>query len=465
MSPQIEAALIAGIVSLISLGGTVVVALKGFQAAKSTTKETLEAQREQLERTLEEQHVRTLNDRFATAAEKLGNDKPPPVRLAGVYAMAGLADDWDDNRQACIDVLCGYLRMPYARDPGEGEARLGFLADREVRHTVIRVITDHLRESAKKSWRGRDFDFTNVVFDGGDFSQARFSGGMVRFGGAEFTGGTVDFHSAEFTGGTVDFHSAEFTGGTVDFHSAKFTGATVDFHGAEFTGGTVDFSSAEFSGGRVDFSYAGFSGSTVEFGSSKFTGAGVSFGGAEFFRGRVSLTLAEFFRGRVGFRSARFSGGTVDFGFAKFSGATVGFRFAEFTDGTADFGNAEFTDGTVDFGNAKFSGATVDFGRAKFTGATVDFGNAKFTGATVDFRLVSAWLHPPQFDWDVDAVPPEGVMRPTESGDTPKLAAGVGGALDRFVISSGHSWAATLPRRDARSAGWVEVAGRGLLAN
>ena len=441
MSPQIEAALIAGIVSLISLGGTVVVALKGFQAAKSTTKETLEAQREQLERTLEEQHVRTLNDRFATAAEKLGNDKPPPVRLAGVYAMAGLADDWDDNRQACIDVLCGYLRMPYARDPGEGEARLGFLADREVRHTVIRVITDHLRESAKKSWRGRDFDFTNVVFDGGDFSQARFSGGMVRFGGAEFTGGTVDFHSA------------------------KFTGATVDFHGAEFTSGTVDFSSTEFSGGRVDFSYAGFSGSTVEFGSSKFTGAGVSFGGAEFFRGRVSLTLAEFFRGRVGFRSARFSGGTVDFGFAKFSGATVGFRFAEFTDGTADFGNAEFTDGTVDFGNAKFSGATVDFGRAKFTGATVDFGNAKFTGATVDFRLVSAWLHPPQFDWDVDAVPPEGVMRPTESGDTPKLAAGVGGALDRFVISSGHSWAATLPRRDARSAGWVEVAGRGLLAN
>src|SRR6266568_4230172 len=361
MSPQIEAALIAGIVSLISLGGTVVVALKGFQAAKSTTKETLEAQREQLERTLEEQHVRTLNDRFATAAEKLGNDKPPPVRLAGVYAMAGLADDWDDNRQACIDVLCGYLRMPYARDPGEGEARLGFLADREVRHTVIRVITDHLRESAKKSWRGRDFDFTNVVFDGGDFSQARFSGGMVRFGGAEFTGGTVDFHSAEFTGGTVDFHSAEFTGGTVDFHSAKFTGATVDFHGAEFTSGTADFSSTEFSGGRVDCSNA------------------------------------EFFRGRVGFRSARFSGGTVDFGFAKFSGATVGFRFAEFTDGTADFGNAEFT------------------------------------GATVDFRLVSAWLHPPQFDWDVDAVPPEGVMRPTESGDTPKLAAGVGGALDRFV--------------------------------
>jgi hypothetical protein len=24
--------------------------------------------------------------------------------------MAGLADDWKQNRQTCVDVLCGYLR-------------------------------------------------------------------------------------------------------------------------------------------------------------------------------------------------------------------------------------------------------------------------------------------------------------------------------------------------------------------
>ena len=86
MSPQIEAALIAGVVSLISLGGTVVVAAIGFRTTRSVTGSTLA-----------EQHLRTLNERFATAAEKLGNDKPPTVRLAGVYAMAGLADDWEDN--------------------------------------------------------------------------------------------------------------------------------------------------------------------------------------------------------------------------------------------------------------------------------------------------------------------------------------------------------------------------------
>jgi uncharacterized membrane-anchored protein YhcB (DUF1043 family) len=130
MNPQVEAALIAGIVSL---GGTVAVAVFGFRTTKTVTEKAVQAghedtretlteqrkqldktfaeQREQLGNTLAEQHIRTLNERFATAAEKLGGDKPPAVRLAGVYAMAGLADDWEANRQVCIDVLCGYLRI------------------------------------------------------------------------------------------------------------------------------------------------------------------------------------------------------------------------------------------------------------------------------------------------------------------------------------------------------------------
>ena len=34
--------------------------------------------------------------------------QPAAVRLAGMYAMAGLADDWKENRQTCVDVLCAY---------------------------------------------------------------------------------------------------------------------------------------------------------------------------------------------------------------------------------------------------------------------------------------------------------------------------------------------------------------------
>src|SRR6185437_8749040 len=108
----------------------------------------------------------------------------PAVRLAGVYAMAGLADDWPENRQTCVDVLYGYLRMPYEPDPGDeapGPQRLAFRTSRQVRHTVIRIITAHLKPDAALSWQDLKLDFTGVVFDGGDFRSAEFSGGEVSF--------------------------------------------------------------------------------------------------------------------------------------------------------------------------------------------------------------------------------------------------------------------------------------------
>jgi mRNA interferase MazF len=67
---------------------------KAFVEQREQLNETLKAQSEQLERTLGEQRIRMLNERFTTAAEQLGSDKPA-LRLAGVYAMAGLADDWE----------------------------------------------------------------------------------------------------------------------------------------------------------------------------------------------------------------------------------------------------------------------------------------------------------------------------------------------------------------------------------
>ena len=255
--------------SLISLGGTVLVAIIGFRTTRSVTGSTLAEQRD-----------RTLNERFATAADRLGSDKPPAVRLAGVYAMAGLADDWPENRQTCVDILCAYLRLPYDPDPGDDaapEERAAYRANREVRHTIIRLIARAICDpDAAVSWQGLNLDFTGVVFDGGDFTGAgspadgqlrgaEFSGGTVNFSGAEFSGGTVNFSGAEFSGGTVSFGGAEFSGGTVSFDGAKFSGGTVDFSGAKFSGGTVSFTGAEFSGGTVDFDGAEFSGGTVDF--------------------------------------------------------------------------------------------------------------------------------------------------------------------------------------------------------
>ena len=385
MSPQVAAAIIAASVGVLTVIATVAVQISGRRATSRDTQKALEEQRKQLDRTLAEQRTRTLNERFATAAGQMGDDKPPAVRLAGVYAMAGLADDWPENRQTCVDVLCGYLRMPYEPDLGQdapGPERLLFRASREVRHTVIRVITAHLKENATVSWQRLNFDFTGVVFDGGDFVGARFSGGEVYFYGAEFSGGMVDFQDAEFSGGRVTFYAAKFSGGEVSFNGAKFSGGEVSFMTAKFSAGKVRFSDAEFSGGTVVFNLAKFS-SEVDF-------RGVSFSG-----GTVHFSVE--FSGEVDFSDALFCGGTVHFIGAEFSG-------------TVDLTNAHFFAGEVDFTGAKFFSGKVDFSRALFSGGTVDFRDAEFSGGELDFGGVSDWSCPPAFPWT--GIPPAGVVLP-----------------------------------------------------
>jgi hypothetical protein len=181
--------------------------------------------------------------------------------------MAGLADDWPENRQICVDVLCAYLRMPYQPDPG-GEAtepeQLAFRTSREVRHTVIRVITAHLKDDAAVSWQGLNFDFWGVVFDGGNFRNAKFSGGRVDFYGAEFLDSTIDFDNAEFSGGLVSFNGEVFGGGIVSFGYAEFSGGTIEL-GVVLSDGVCNFRRAEFSGSKIDFGGAEFSGSEVDF--------------------------------------------------------------------------------------------------------------------------------------------------------------------------------------------------------
>lgn len=329
---------------------------------------TLAEQNQQLDRTLAEQRARTLNERFATAAGQLGDDKPAAVQVAGVYAMAGLADDWPENRQTCVDVLCGYLRMPYAPDRGEVApqgARFAFQARREVRHTAIRVIAAHLRDDVgKESWQGLNFDFTGVVFDGGDFSGIRVPSGTVSFRDAQFVGGRVDFDGAQFSGGAVDFSRAEFSGGIVAFTSTQFSGGAVDFIDTRFSGGAIDFSAARFRRGTVDFIGAYFLGGHINFGGARFTGSEVSF------------------------LSARFRGSQVGFGYVWFSGGVVGFIDGE------------------------FSGGHVGFRRAHFSGSTVSFSEAEFTGGAVNFSEPEDWSHPPVFPWT--GKPPPGVKLPAE---------------------------------------------------
>jgi hypothetical protein len=95
MDPTVVAVWIAAGVSVLTLVGTLAAQYFGYHAATRAAEQTagdqrrqmertFAAQNQQLDRTLNEQRTRTWNERFATAAEQLGSDKPPEVRLAGV---------------------------------------------------------------------------------------------------------------------------------------------------------------------------------------------------------------------------------------------------------------------------------------------------------------------------------------------------------------------------------------------
>ncbi|MFF6979395.1 pentapeptide repeat-containing protein [Streptomyces sp. NPDC008343] len=326
--------------------------------------------------------TRLHTERFTAAVAQLG-DVSAAVRLGGVHALAGLADDAPTRglRQTCIDVLCAYLRLPHAVEADlatdNAQARHAFVALREVRHTIIRLIRDHLRlhPDHPHSWQGHDFDLTEVTFDGGDLSDVNFSGGTVDFSRATFASGEVDLSGARFSGALVKFIRTTFTGGEVHFNRASFSEGMIPFYGATFSDGVVDFSEAIFSGGLVDFSDVGFSGGLVHF-------SGVAFAG-----------------GLVHFTEARFSGGEVVFHKAEFSGGEVHFSTAEFSGGTVYFDGATFVRGTIPFNGALFSGGTVHFDRSEFSDATISFNTAEFSGSRVDFS-------------NAMGIPPLGLVRP-----------------------------------------------------
>ncbi|GAA3797129.1 hypothetical protein GCM10022403_033820 [Streptomyces coacervatus] len=402
------------------IGGGIAV-LAAWLSAKQLRQSAKEA--------LDHERVRLLNERFATAASLLGHEEPA-CRLAGVHAMAGLADDWDKRRQTCIDVLCAYLRMPYPAEPAEtapSEERLTWQADREVRHTVIRIIRDHLQEEVTgfgTSWEGHDFDFSGAVFDGGNFTGARFAKGKVSFVRAHFTGGQVSFDDAHFSGGEVSFERAHFTGGQVSFDDAHFSGGEVSFERAHFTGGRVFFRSARFTGATVMFSCASFAGGEVWFSEGRFA------------RGEVSFEGADFTGAEVRFFHARFTGASVFFGtdaansdrphvLTTLYRGELFFDDAHFTDGEVSFAETRFNGTRVSFAGVHFTGASVSFRKAVFTGkervyfdrarfinSDISFAGVSFSGGVVDFRSNAAWTHRPTFDAGVLDAPPAGLLLP-----------------------------------------------------
>jgi hypothetical protein len=85
---QLVFASVAGAGALVAL----VVAYRRQRVAEVATAED----KDRWKATAAHDRTRGFNERFTAIATQLGDDKPA-VRLAGVHAMAGLADDWTEN--------------------------------------------------------------------------------------------------------------------------------------------------------------------------------------------------------------------------------------------------------------------------------------------------------------------------------------------------------------------------------
>ncbi len=202
--------------------------------------------------------------RLLSAVEQLGSESPQ-VRIAGVYALADVADTYRGNyKQRVVDILCGYLRTKrgeWETDPNleekneDSETELRYISnDGPVESTILSVLALHLRKAQEnpkvvqevaddKLWCDCTIDLRNAVF-------AEY---------VPFDGVTIN-SKATWRGST--FVHANFKG-------ANFNGKT-SFKGVTFMK-SVYFSEATFAQ-RVNFGGVAFP-ECVEFKETIFKGA------------------------------------------------------------------------------------------------------------------------------------------------------------------------------------------------
>lgn len=248
-------------------------------AAQETAAEALQLANKQHGLDVERRHddaIRELHARYGRAAEQLAHSEVA-VRLAGVYATAALADDWsfhreEDQRQACLDLLCSYYRIP-ARDVDRQEW------DLPVREAIWSTVMSKLAANCpeSKTWASALLDFRSLPdapqFMSGvvlrdnhlDFSKSNFPSGLI-VDGCELRGGTFDLSAIKSPLRPVTLRKLRLLDGHfyADFH-VESTVKTMQFQACEFVGGRlaiwpgleqVQFTKCIFKGSELDVQMA-----------------------------------------------------------------------------------------------------------------------------------------------------------------------------------------------------------------
>jgi hypothetical protein len=98
MDPIVESAIISAAATLVGVGGTVAVAIVGFQSTSKTNRNTINS-------VLEGQ----VTDRYTKAIEQLGSDKID-VRTGGIYALERIAHDSAKDHPVVMEMLTAFIR-------------------------------------------------------------------------------------------------------------------------------------------------------------------------------------------------------------------------------------------------------------------------------------------------------------------------------------------------------------------
>ncbi len=177
---------------------------------------------------------RRVTELYGQAAEQLGSEKAP-VRLAGLYALERLAQDYESQRQTIVNVICAYLRMPFEPNAESPET----LQELQVRQTAQRVLILHLRAGANGDagsfWPNIDLDLSGATLV--NFSLTHCTLRSAVFYKASFHD-VAAFRNTTFTS-KADLKHAVFAG-RADFRNVAFENTGAFFAGTTFEN-EVDF--------------------------------------------------------------------------------------------------------------------------------------------------------------------------------------------------------------------------------
>jgi hypothetical protein len=246
MNPVVESALISGAATIVSVGGTVAVAIVGFRHSSSTTDKAVEAARSTNKETLDATRKGQIADLYSRAIDQLGS-KMLDARIGGIYALERVAQDSAADHPTVMEVLGAFIREHSHEGwptPATDQPRADVL-DHTTRPDVQAALT--VIGHGDRGQDRRPIDLARADLTGADLTRADLTD--ANLSKATFTGANLsdanltekaNLRDADLTGANLsganlsgaNLRGADLTGATLNHATLK----DVDLRGANLTG-------------------------------------------------------------------------------------------------------------------------------------------------------------------------------------------------------------------------------------